>query len=45
MQIDQLEKFIHESEHANAMHVNVHKQINPKTKKKKKESQKIDNTQ
>ena len=36
MQIDQ---FIHESEHANAMHVNVHKHINPK--KKKKKSQKL----
>ena len=35
MQIDQ---FIHESEHANAMHVNVHKHINPK---KKKKSQKL----
>lgn len=30
MQIDQQEKLIYESEHANAMHVNVHIHINPK---------------
>ena len=35
MQIDQLEKFILESEHANAMHVNVNKHINPKKKSQK----------